>query len=64
MGIREEIAAIDYTVVSVIVLNFSSSVGVIFLNKWLFEFFGFKFSYTLVLFHFTFTFFGMLACAG
>merc|ERR1712063_150991 len=64
MGLKEEIGAIDCSIVGIIALNFSSSVGVVFLNKWLFQYEEFAFSYTLVLLHMLFVTICLLACVA
>lgn len=62
MGLKEEIDAVDPVALAIIALNITSSVGIVFFNKWLFSYLEFSFSYTLVLIHFAFTTIGLGVC--
>jgi hypothetical protein len=62
MGLQEELSAVDFAALAIMVMNVISSVGVVFFNKWLFQFLEFPFSYSLVLMHFVFTSVGLGLC--
>eukprot|EP00188_Purpureofilum_apyrenoidigerum_P006397 Plantae.Rhodophyta-Purpureofilum_apyrenoidigerum.ctg9904.p1 GENE.Plantae.Rhodophyta-Purpureofilum_apyrenoidigerum.ctg9904~~Plantae.Rhodophyta-Purpureofilum_apyrenoidigerum.ctg9904.p1 ORF type:complete len:391 (+),score=78.51 Plantae.Rhodophyta-Purpureofilum_apyrenoidigerum.ctg9904:95-1267(+) len=62
--LRGNLAVIDMRVAACMLLNFTSSTGIVIVNKIVMDKFGFNFATTLTCFHFAMTFLCLLVCAS
>jgi len=61
--IQDDVSNVDPRTVLVILMNVSSSIGIVFLNKWLFQYLAFPFSTFVTFCHFCVTALGLWICA-